>query len=393
MPEKQTALRLATFGCDEDVLEIVETAIQQEGWDLVACHAPDTYRARLQALALPAEVGEHWESLLSGEGVDAVIVAARTAQDESHDDALRKLVNANLPLLVVMPACEAIVGFELDMIRADHAGIIRPYYKNRQHAVWRQFVSLLRDRGEITQLVFERRLADEDQLVRDIDMIQAIAGPIQKVSAMGSQPEDGTLRGVSINMTSESGILVRWTNVPLPDADARLSAYTASGEVALTISTKGAWSLESGKTPLEPVDASAESSVSFVLREFEQSVRTRQDRGQWMSVCRAMDIAEIVPTCLRRGKTMEFHNEQHSEASSFKGIMAAGGCGMLLLTLATILVAAAVEALHLPFRHHLWWKLWPVYLVVPILIFLALQLLQLVAGDADGSSPITTQTK
>jgi hypothetical protein len=106
-----------------------------------------------------------------------------------------------------------------------------------------------------------------------------------------------------------------------------------------------------------------------------------------------VEIAATVERSLARGKTIELYDEEISEEATFKGMMAVGGCGVLMLGLMAVLVAAVVDALRLPFRDHLLWRLWPVYLLTPIVLFLLLQLLQLVFADSKrrktGNEPST----
>ena len=83
-----------------------------------------------------AALSENWEELFLQSSADAVIVgrggkeaAARANIDpaERRADQLRKLVQAAVPLIVVCPACEAIVGFEIEMIRRGYQSIIVPF--------------------------------------------------------------------------------------------------------------------------------------------------------------------------------------------------------------------------------------------------------------------------
>jgi len=51
---------------------------------------------------------------------------------------------------------------------------------------------------------------------------------------------------------------------------------------------------------------------------------------------------------------------------------------LLVGALGVVFVATIVEGLRLPLRDWTVWRFWPVYLLVPIAVFLLLQLLQLV---------------
>ena len=58
--------------------------------------------------------------------------------------------------------------------------------------------------------------------------------------------------------------------------------------------------------------------------------------------------------------------------------MAVGGCAMLIWVLSMLFLAGLVEGLQLPIRNTFLWRLWPAALVLPLGVFLLLQLLRLV---------------
>ena len=98
-----------------------------------------------------------------------------------------------------------------------------------------------------------------------------------------------------------------------------------------------------------------------------------------------------------RGRTIDLVETVPSEEGAFKGIMAASGCGILMLTIVVLLIGSVVEGFVLPTRRRaferrlqaseegtvapgpsrsIWLRMWPVY---PFAIFLALQFLVIVA--------------
>jgi hypothetical protein len=58
-------------------------------------------------------------------------------------------------------------------------------------------------------------------------------------------------------------------------------------------------------------------------------------------------------------------------------MMAVGGCAMLMWVLGMLFLAGLVEGLQLPIRNSILWRLWPVALILPLVVFLFLQLLRL----------------
>ena len=95
----------------------------------------------------------------------------------------------------------------------------------------------------------------------------------------------------------------------------------------------------------------------------------------WDEACRSLEVTDAVERSIRRKRTIELYHEQVTEQETFKSVMAAGGCGMLLWVLMLLLIAGVVEGLHLPLRETFIWRLWPVFLFVPLAVFLALSTL------------------
>src|SRR5262245_23969693 len=112
-------MRLALLGIDDDALELLQWAVTECNHELVAAYDVGNRRADVLAVASRASLDESWEALVLGSAADAVIVgrggaklAGETgiADSERRDDQLRKLVQAAVPMIVVCPACEAIVA-------------------------------------------------------------------------------------------------------------------------------------------------------------------------------------------------------------------------------------------------------------------------------------------
>jgi hypothetical protein len=142
----------------------------------------------------------------------------------------------------------------------------------------------------------------------------------------------------------------------------------------------GSWSLDLGQggTNRHSADA-AFVDMQPAIRELQAAVAGRAtDDGAWLAACRDREVAEAIDRSLARGRTIELFNEEHTEEDSFKGIMAMGGCLLLVGALGVVFVATIVEGLRLPLRDWAVWRYWPIYLLVPIAAFLMLQLLMLV---------------
>jgi hypothetical protein len=405
-------MKLALFGCDDETLSLVRWAVLAGGHELVAAYDIGGHASDVTAIAPGVQLGGDWESLLLGTQADAVIVARALAglaketgiaDDERRAEQLRKLAQAAIPLLVVCPQCEAIVGFEIEMIRRDANGVIVPLAPGARNSAIREVVDLVSygangPIGVVEQVVFERGLVDRSRpkvltgFARDAAILRQIVGTIRSISATGPLPPPGRdplgpkpkelppLANLSVHVGGEEGLAARWSVVPAHGNEhASLTLIGASGTATLQMPEHGEWELlvsvtEKLTRSFVP-DRGYESALWQLSRA--QHPESRDDQA-WLSACRDQEAAEAIDRSLARGRTIELFNEEHTEEESFKGIMAMGGCLMLVGALAVVFLATIVEGLRLPLRDWAVWRYWPLYLLAPIVVFLMLQLLQVV---------------
>jgi hypothetical protein len=314
-----------------------------------------------------------------------------------------------VPMIVVCPACEAIVGFEIEMIRRDTKAIIIPYVPQASHPVLdhlSQWVLQVDESpvGRVEQVVLEREQADRSrqavlvQLARDASVMREFIGTIQTVSASGPVTAIGrdplgpktkelpSLANLSVHLGGDDGLSGRWSIAPTAGEEVgRLSLIGQRGKVVLQMPATGDWSLlmPGGEVKTEPayLDDDAQQAFSWLSHAIETDAF--YDPESWLAACRDQEAAEAVDRSLARGRTIELFNEEHTEEDSFKGVMAMGGCLLLVMALGVLFVAVIVEGLRLPMRTWPLWRLWPFYLLVPIGAFLLLQLLQLAVKRDD----------
>jgi hypothetical protein len=91
-----------------------------------------------------------------------------------------------------------------------------------------------------------------------------------------------------------------------------------------------------------------------------------------------LETLAAVERSLQRGRTIELSQADQTEEHAFKGVMATSGCMLLLVMLFGVFVVSLVEGLQLPLRNWAVWRLWPLFMIVPLGIFLVTQLLQTV---------------
>jgi hypothetical protein len=411
-------MKLALLGADAETLDFVRRAVGPNKHELVSAFDVGPYAAEVRQIAPGVQLREDWEALLLGSLADAVVVArggagladaTGIADEERRADQLRKLAQEAVPLLVTCPAGEAIVGFEIEMIRRDVGGAIVPLIPDVDHPAIGELGSLVAldgnsPIGAIEQVWLERQQADRSrsavlvQLARDVALLRRLVGPIVSVSATGAPTAVGrdplgpkpkeppSLANLNVNFGSEAGLAARWSVGPALDVPhGKLTVIGQQGRIVLQMPAGGDWSLEVEAPQLRRTTYPSYPRYEIVLSRLARSSDAEmRDDTAWLSACRDQEAAEAVDRSLARGRTIELFNEQHTEEESFKGIMAMGGCLLLVMALAVVLLATIVEGLQLPLRNWQVWRFWPVYLLVPIGVFLLLQLLQLAVKREGG---------
>jgi hypothetical protein len=427
---------------------------------VVAHQIPEPYIDRLREAAPTVEPIENWEALLHEPVAHALIVSSHSQlspdAQEHRADPMRKLTQAGFPMLATFPACESIIGFELEMIRRDVKGLLVPYHPDFCDPILQDLFARLHAEphgfplGPLEQVIMERRLASRElsmlrhQLNRDTALIRQLAGGIARVSGLGQAFSPGASPfHLTANFDSPQKTLCSWslctTHQPYL---ARLTLVGAEGQWSLRQCPEThtwAWeepdSADNAPPVPPPHSAAVRASPSRVIldhflgllvpndaetspvlpetqreRDFPaESPRESLLAGSspypltWMDACRAQEAAETVERAVARGRTIELFNEEHSEEGTFKGLMAAGSCSILMLTLLVLVAGAIIEGVRLPYARQreraatreatgsdmtreatpgdtsatlpLWIRLWPVY---PLLLFLLLQTLNLV---------------
>jgi hypothetical protein len=411
-------MKLALLGCDREALELAQATQLMPSWRIVAGVDVGEYRADLEKLAPTARFGDDWESLLHGTVADAVVVAGG-GYDPRRQDQLRKLTQAAIPQLLVHPVCEPIIGFELEMIQQDSGCILIPFFPGCNHPLLDELGRIVAGSestpiGLVEQIVFERSCATHErdrvtqQLTRDIHVCHRLCGPLSQVSAVVPSHDANDYSNLVVTLTARSGLLVRWSLIPAGGASGGTITLMGSRKRAslAILPDENQWALTiDGQRIDHPVIGRPTGHERILARL--QSMIDNQNPGQlWRAACQDFEVVDAVQESLRRRRTIDLHGAEHSEESSFKGVMAMGGCGLILMFLLILFAGSIVEGLRMPARDpanrlqhetdgqhdtphprvHFLLRIWPVY---PFAVFLLLQLLFLVFRPKPHSSPHT----
>ena len=383
-------MNFALVGQSDESRQLADVIKKSRDHQIVATFplVAEAERAWTQAKLNPVQ--DSWESLLQGSVADAVILSPNDHLD-LQADCMRKLAQAAVPMWVIHPAGESILGYEIEMICRDSLGVVVPHLPAVHHPAVARLVELTQAvphqlSGLIERVSFDRPLRDRDrrtvlhQLSRDVQLVRMLVGEVRQVAAMDSAEHDPSYTNLSVQMRSADGAVVTWSVSPAGDSSvATLELVAVRDTVRLRMPEDvDNWTIESSSGEFDWRPAAPVNLADVALDCFVKTVNGASPSPDWSDACRDIEVAEAVPESLRRRRTIDLLYEEHSEQATFMGMMAIGGCGLLLFSSMFLLVAGIVEGLRLPFREHPLWRIWPVYLLVPLALFLLLQLLRFV---------------
>lgn len=417
----------ALIGFSPEILPLVEAIATEPAWQLTAAYGTQAAARLVQKHHPLAEFSDDWEAVLHGTAADAVIYAGDGSFPASGDpqpprwdgeEVLRKLVQNRIPTLCLYPTSSMVLAFELLMIQRDTGGVLVPYFPGITHAAWDALGAWGRGPAVIegiAQVVIERVSERSSrgnvlaQFARDALVLRGWLPPVRKINALGAGDPSDPLDQLSVQMVTESGAIVRWshrvpTDVPqqsLPHDVAEIDSHAHWALQADAANVQFDW--HAGQLEWEihrakgepPKTGTSREEPAEVLGRFQAAIVEAKSSGpNWEQACRALELQDCIPASCRRGKTFDMHLEDVSEEKTFKAIMAAGGCLVLVGLLVGLPLIGLLQAVLLPdmqdasFWDRAPWswigpRRWPVYLATLLVGFLGLQLLKLLFRTPD----------
>jgi hypothetical protein len=288
---------------------------------------------------------------------DAVIVGSGTGSDQ-REDVLRQLARTATPMLLAQPPCSAILAFELDMIQRDTGAPMIPLCMAATHPAVCIVTDWMRAAespiGHIEQISLERTLAVSDNdsiraaLAQDGLLLRTLVGDFQQVSALQGHGDKQSLSNLSVQLTGDYPAMTRWSLGPMiGEPTGELTLVGNLGRATLAMPSDGEWTLSRSGVPISLPSYDPERAL---IQRLEDLSTTPTPFPTWEDACRAMDFADMAAESVRRGKTLSVHNQRLTEEDTFKSMMAAGGCLILMLVPLVLLAVSLVEGLRIPFE-------------------------------------------
>ncbi len=309
------------------------------------------------------------DDALAAAGVDAAIVGG---PPELRAEWLRRVAAIGLPTICLHPpGPDSEAYYQVSMSPEETGAVLVPDLPARLHPGVNALREALQrdDLGGIRSVRLEASVGPtpidlvRHDFARVVDLIRSLIGEIGAVTATGDAAES-----LVVHLRGE-GDRARRAEVRLwsgPIEPARLILVGASAMLTLEL----------------PADLGAASRL--VLRD-AHGVETLTNLPEWrphaaiLSVLseaiagravhpdladgtRAMEVSEGVARSLRRGRTVELHYEDVSEAGTFKSVMTSVGCLVLIAVLVVLPLALAGPALGIG------WTIYLAYAIPPVLI-------------------------
>ena len=345
------------------------------------------FEAEFRQLAPAATIALHWETLLADSTADALVIGLSN-DEEARAEQLRKLLQAGLPMIAVHPAHrEMLVAYELEMIRRESHCPVVPYAPLLWHPAIERLQPLLSagqpGLGSLEQLVVERQMLDRSkpavqaQFAADVLVARSLAGDLNKLSALAPADEAQRYSNLGMQLSGTSGAVVRWSVGPVAERPGlKLTLLASGGRAQVLIPDSGAGASISitvnGETSLEEYTP-AGGAADRALEQLELARQGGDPWPTWSDACQAIELADSIDRALDKGRTLELHFEDYTEQATFKGTMTSLGCGLLVVALVSLPLAALAAKLGLPVARH-----WGLILLAICVLFLLMQALRLV---------------
>ncbi len=397
-------MKLALLGIDSHVAALADAVAASPSHEVaVVCGASDVGREVLTAHPA-ASFESEWEALLLSREFDLLIVGTQCESFELRAEQLRRFVQEGVPTVVVQPAAEAIVCHELAMIQNDTRSLLAAWNPVTAHpaARWIERSWNLQTTGAaaIRQVSFQRVMESagwpeiQCQLARDAQWITRLIGPPNRVTALSAQSDAGSPAGLAVTLVGEGEAIAQWSTSGAGGEDVISITAGASGTAKWVTASDAnvRATVSQGKDQQEmswtEQDVLRETSHDF-LRMIDELVHSHETDRSFDQATRAVEVAEAAKDSNRRNRTIQLHYEEHSEQQTFKSVMAAGGCLILLGVLFVLGASILIDSIGAPVRNNPWWRIWPAYLLAPVVLFLLAQILWRVfaSASANHSSP------
>ena len=323
--------------------------------------------------------GRDLDGALAMMGVEAVLVGG---DDELRAEGLRRAAGTGLPAICLHPpGPDADPYYQVALSKQETGAVVVPDLPARLHPGVDELRRALAEGGPGRRRSIRYEVAVgpgggenallESAFPRVVDAVRALLGEVEAITATGDPPGPRPTEGLVVHLRGPGerrGEVRLWVGSPEP---ARLVVSWADGSITFEHDpallgpsrvVRRAAGREDAVTDLDPWDPKA-----AMLAAFAAAVAGRPAHPDLLDGTRAMELAAAAGRSLRRGRTIDLHYEEISEAGNFKSVMTSTGCLLLLSILVVLPLALAGPALGLPWTIYLAWAFPPLLVLFTML--------------------------
>ena len=387
-------MRIGLLGIDANILEFVRAL--PPPFALEAIFSDDDLRENSLASQFSLRSSDELLQVADNNKLDGVFVAGGNWTDK-RTELVRQLLQAEVPLLVSWTGLDPLLAYELDMVRQSYGGVLAAFAPRNLHPVIEQLRQLVqgsdRPLGDWEQIVIERFDTDRSRksalrlIAEDADMIRRVVTPILHVTASGVNTESELWSGLSLQMVGAIGPSIRWNfSSPEPELAFRISLSGTKGKWVWQGDSQGKQSqvILIGTAPNVTTDSNWDWRRA-TCSMFAEAQRGKSPDPVWQQVCQAMEVVDATERSLTRGRRIDLTGRTVTEKDTFRGMMSAGGCFLILAALLILIISSVVEGIRLANLGPVVGEAnqrptpyWAILLAVPMIVFLLLQFLQFI---------------
>ena len=325
------------------------------------------------------------EDLLARPGLDGAIVGGPI---DLRGEYLRRCAAEGLAVICLHPpGADSEPYYQVALSRAETGAVIVPDLPLRLHPGVAKLRAALNDGdlGAFRGIRLEADSAGEGPdlvrvgFARLVDVIRALLGEIEALSATGDPPGDHPDLELIVQLRAAEKRRAELRIRSGHESKHRLTLTGANGSLTLEFDSMFEGPSElllqlpsqpSTRQSLETWD-SHEAIFSVLLAARGGHVEPDLAHPSLHDATRAMELSEATARSLRKGRTVDLYYEPISEEASFKSVMTSTGCMLIIGALLVIPLALAGPPLGL------YWTIYFAYLIPPALVlFVILQTLR-----------------
>ncbi len=319
--------------------------------------------------------GNDLDAALALAGLDAVICGGAPAL---RAEGLRRAASTGMKAVALHPpGPNADPYYQVALSRQENGAIVVPDLPARLHPAMDLLAKAVADGlaagRESVMVSYEVTVGSADGdllgqiLPRMIDPVRALIGEVQAVTATGVPPGEHPTSRLTVHLRGERGIPAEIAISVGPVESARLSVASADRRTSLihdmAFSGPGRLVRQSAAEGETSVEIGSWDAATAILRVLDEAHADHEPSPGLTDGTRAMEVAEAAARSLRRGRTIDLHYEEMSEVGNFKSVMTSMGCGLILLTMVLLFVAAAADGLGFAKLTYIAWIIPPVLVV------------------------------